>query len=88
MEGDFLVAGVSALAITIAFVFALRRMLHLTRQGTVVAAFVIGQLLSVGSYMAVRYPEFTELWQAIVGGLVVALMAMGTWSGGKALQEK
>ncbi len=88
MNTDFLVAGVSALGIVVALVAVLRQRLGWRGRRLVVAALIVGQMLSVGSWAAVHFPQYADLWQAIIAGLVLWLMAMGAWSGSKAALEK
>ena len=87
MQTDVIIAGVSALGLTVALVALLRQRLHWCGLRLVVAALVCGQVLAIGSWGSVRYPGFTELWQAIITGLVLSLSAMGFWSGSKTARE-
>lgn len=88
LSADFLVAGVSALALTVAIVYLLREKLGWRGGRLVGAAFVLAQVFAIGGLVAAHYPAFADIWQAIVAGLVVWLSAMGAWSGTKAVLGK
>lgn len=88
MDGaDFLVFGVSAVALVVALVQLLKA-LGLDGRWAPLAAIGLGLLFSGGNALAQLLPWFAQAWQVAIMGLVVGLAASGIYSGSKALRGK
>lgn len=88
MDGaDFLVFGVSAVALVMALVQMLKGA-GLSARWAPLASIGLGLLLSGGNALAQILPWFGQAWQVAIMGLVVGLAASGVYSGTKALRGK
>lgn len=76
---EFMVFGIPAAALTVALVELLKRLLDLSGKRAILAAVIVGLVLSLGNQFMGVVPGFAIWYEAIVAGLVTGMMACGVY---------
>lgn len=84
---DFVVFGIPA-AVLIVVLVELFKQWGLQSRWAVVAAIMVGILLSVSNYLATIVPGFETWYEVVFAGVIAGLTAAGLYSGQKALRGK
>jgi hypothetical protein len=82
---DWEIYGISAVVV-ITLIVQLIKTLGLDPRWAVLAAIVVGVVLSAANYLAQIVPGFGNWFQVVMAGLIAGLAAAGLYSGQKALR--
>ena len=85
--GDLVIFGLSGVGLVVALVQGLKK-LGLSDAAAPWAALVLSVLVAVAAQVIITFPQYEPIIRTAVTGLVVWLMATGTYEIGKNINEK